>query len=40
VLALDRTDVPLGPDPLRTRWRQVEQLWSNWVSERPRSRRV
>jgi peptidoglycan/xylan/chitin deacetylase (PgdA/CDA1 family) len=40
VLVLDRPDVPLGPDPLRTRWRQVEQLWSNWVSERPRSRRV
>ncbi|MBE2993370.1 polysaccharide deacetylase family protein [Sphingomonas sp. CFBP 13603] len=39
VLALDHADVPLGPDPLRTRWRQAEQLWSNWISERPRSRR-
>ncbi len=38
-LALGRADVPLGPDPLRTRWRQVEQLWSNWISERPRPRR-
>ncbi len=38
-LALDRDDTPLGPDPLRTRWRQAEQLWSNWISERPRSRR-
>ncbi len=38
-LALDRADTPLGPDQLRTRWRQVEQLWSNWVSERSRLRR-
>jgi hypothetical protein len=38
-LTLDRADVPLGPDRLRTRWRQAEQLWSNWISERPRSRR-
>ncbi|HXH16724.1 MAG TPA: polysaccharide deacetylase [Sphingomonas sp.] len=38
-LALDRADVPLAPDRLRTRWRQAEQLWSNWVEERPRSRR-
>jgi len=40
VLELDRVDVPLGPDPVRTRWRQAEQLWSNWISERPRSRRT
>ena len=33
-LALGRPDRPLGPDTLRTRWRQAEQLWSNWVSER------
>lgn len=33
-LALDRWDEPLGPDPIRTRWRQAEQLWSNWVEER------
>ncbi|WP_082463703.1 polysaccharide deacetylase family protein [Sphingomonas sp. Leaf17] len=33
-LALDQPDRPLGPDTLRTRWRQAEQLWSNWVSER------
>ncbi|WP_380781845.1 polysaccharide deacetylase [Sphingomonas sp. R86520] len=38
-LALNREDVPLGPDPLRTRWRQAQQLWSNWISERPQSRR-
>lgn len=25
---------PLGPNRLRTRWRQAEQLWSNWVEER------
>lgn len=37
-LALDRADTPLAPDQLRTRWRQAEQLWSNWVEERPRSR--
>ncbi|WP_093398849.1 polysaccharide deacetylase family protein [Sphingomonas sp. OK281] len=39
VLMLDRADTPLAPDHLRTRWRQAEQLWSNWVEERPRSRR-
>ena len=33
-LALGQDDVPLAPDVLRTRRRQVEQLWSNWVSER------
>ena len=38
-LALGHADVPLAPDQLRTRWRQAEQLWSNWVEERPRSRR-
>ena len=37
-LALGKPDAPLGPDSLRTRWRQAEQLWSNWISERPRSR--
>jgi len=26
--------MPLGPNRLRTRWRQAEQLWSNWVEER------
>jgi hypothetical protein len=35
-LVLDRADVPLAPDQLRTRWRQAEQLWSNWISERSR----
>ena len=25
---------PLGPNMLRTRWRQAEQLWSNLVEER------
>lgn len=39
VLALGRADVPLGPDAFRTRWRQAEQLWSNWVEERPGSTR-
>jgi len=34
-LPLDRSDAPLGPDSLRKRWRQAEQLWSNWVAERP-----
>ncbi len=34
-LPLDRVDAPLGPDSLRKRWRQAEQLWSNWVAERP-----
>ncbi len=38
-LALDSADVPLAPDQLRKRWRQAEQLWSNWVSERSRLRR-
>lgn len=33
-LALDRDDRPLGPNMLRTRWRQAEQLWSNMVEER------
>jgi hypothetical protein len=33
-LPLDRDDAPLAPDRLRKRWRQAEQLWSNWVSER------
>ena len=33
-LPLDRPDQPLGPDRLRKRWRQAEQLWSNWVAER------
>ena len=33
-LALDQDDRPLAPDALRTRWRQAEQLWSNWVAER------
>ena len=34
-LNLDQHDEPLGPDMIRTRWRQAEQLWSNWVAERP-----
>ena len=33
-LRLGQRDVPLGPDPLRTRWRQAEQLWSNMIAER------
>jgi peptidoglycan/xylan/chitin deacetylase (PgdA/CDA1 family) len=33
-LRLDRDDAPLSPHPLRTRWRQAEQLWSNMVEER------
>jgi hypothetical protein len=33
-LALGRDDVPLGPNALRTRWRQAEQLWSNLIEER------
>lgn len=33
-LALGRADRPLGPSVLRTRWRQAEQLWSNYVAER------
>ena len=32
-LALAQADQPLGPDRLRRRWRQAEQLWSNWVAE-------
>jgi hypothetical protein len=34
VLALGQDDAPLGPSVLRTRLRQAEQLWSNWVEER------
>ena len=33
-LRLDQADAPLGPNSLRTRWRQAEQLWSNMVEER------
>ena len=33
-LRLGQNDRPLPPSALRTRWRQVEQLWSNWVEER------
>lgn len=33
-LRLGQADRPLAPDALRTRWRQAEQLWSNWVAER------
>lgn len=33
-LRLGQDDTPLSPDPLRTRWRQAEQLWSNMVAER------
>jgi hypothetical protein len=33
-LALDRDDQPLAPSLIRTRLRQAEQLWSNWVEER------
>lgn len=33
-LRLEQDDRPLGPSALRTRWRQAEQLWSNWVEER------
>lgn len=33
-LALEQDDQPLGPSLLRTRLRQAEQLWSNWVEER------
>ena len=33
-MPLDRRDVPLGPNTLRTKLRQAEQLWSNWVEER------
>ncbi|KQS05236.1 polysaccharide deacetylase [Sphingomonas sp. Leaf357] len=33
-LRLDSPDVPLGPSPLRSSWRQAEQLWSNVIEER------
>jgi peptidoglycan/xylan/chitin deacetylase (PgdA/CDA1 family) len=33
-LRLGRDDRPLAANALRTRWRQAEQLWSNWVEER------
>ncbi|MDV3455454.1 polysaccharide deacetylase [Sphingomonas sp. HF-S4] len=33
-MALGQDDSPLGPSVLRTRLRQAEQLWSNWVEER------
>lgn len=33
-LSLDQDDQPLGPDLLRTSWRQAQQLWSNLVEER------
>lgn len=33
-LILAQNDSPLLPNALRTRWRQAEQLWSNWVEER------
>ena len=33
-LRLGQQDQPLAPSQLRTRWRQAEQLWSNWVEER------
>lgn len=33
-LPLDRQDTPLGPNALRTRLRQAEQLWSNLIEER------
>jgi peptidoglycan/xylan/chitin deacetylase (PgdA/CDA1 family) len=35
-LVLGQEDAPLGPNMLRTRWRQAEQLWSNMVEERAR----
>ncbi|WP_374945038.1 polysaccharide deacetylase [Sphingomonas sp.] len=35
-LSLGQDDAPLGPNLLRTRWRQAEQLWSNMVEERAR----
>ena len=34
IMALGQDDAPLGPSMLRTRLRQAEQLWSNWVEER------
>jgi len=33
-LPIDRADAPLGPNALRTRLRQAQQLWSNLVEER------
>lgn len=33
-LRLGQEDRPLPPSALRTRWRQAEQLWSNWIEER------
>jgi hypothetical protein len=33
-MELGRADSPLAPSVLRTRLRQAEQLWSNWVEER------
>lgn len=33
-LPLGQDDAPLGPSLLRTRMRQAQQLWSNWVEER------
>lgn len=33
-LRLGQEDLLLGPSLLRTRLRQAEQLWSNWVAER------
>ncbi|MEN3748914.1 polysaccharide deacetylase [Sphingomonas sp. HF-S3] len=33
-LPLGRSDLPLGPSLVRTRLRQAEQFWSNWVEER------
>lgn len=33
-MTLGQDDRPLGPSVLRTRLRQAEQLWSNWVEER------
>lgn len=33
-LPLGRADVPLAPNALRLRWRQVEQAWSTLVEER------
>lgn len=34
ILSLGQDDAPLGPDMIRTRLRQAEQLWSNLVEER------
>ena len=33
-LTLDGQDEPLAPNAFRRRWRQAEQLWSNWIEER------